>query len=72
MTWKIGVVAGLATMGSMSIACLVGSAIPLILDRLGFDPATASSIFLTMLTDSLGYAVFLTLAFLTRGWLGVG
>ncbi|MDX2115558.1 MAG: magnesium transporter [Planctomycetota bacterium] len=72
MTWKIGVIAGLAMMGSMTIACLVGTAIPLILDRLGFDPATASSIFLTMLTDSLSYTVFLTLAFLMRGWLGVG
>jgi magnesium transporter len=71
LNWRLGVVAGLATMGAMSAACIVGAGIPLLLDRLGFDPATASSIFLTMLTDSLSYGIFLTLAFFMRGWLGV-
>lgn len=71
MSWRLGAVAGAAMLGSMTIACLVGCAIPLILDRAGFDPATASSIFLTMLTDSISYAVFLTIAFILRGWLGV-
>lgn len=71
MSWQLGVVAGLAMTGAMTTACLVGAAIPLVLDRLGFDPATASSIFLTMLTDSLSYGVFLGLAFVMRGWLGV-
>lgn len=72
LTWKIGVVAGLATAGAMTAACLVGAAIPLILDRMGLDPATASSIFLTMLTDFLSYGIFLTMAFWMRTWLGVG
>lgn len=72
LTWKIGVIAGAATAGAMAMACFVGAAIPLLMDRLGFDPATASSIFLTMMTDFLSYGVFLTLAFACRGWLGVG
>lgn len=72
MSWRLGVVAGLAMTGAMTVGCLVGSAIPIVLDRLGFDPATASSIFLTMLTDSLSYAVFLTIAFVLHGWIAGG
>lgn len=68
MSWRLGVVAGVAMMAAMTSACLIGAAIPLILERLGFDPATASSIFLTMLTDGLSYAIFLTLAFVLRDW----
>ena len=71
LTWRLGLVAGIATTGSMTIACLVGASIPLVLDRLRFDPATASSIFLTMLTDFVSYGVFLTIAFLMRSFLGV-
>lgn len=68
MSWRLGAVAGVAMMAAMTAACLIGAGIPLLLDRLGFDPATASSIFLTMLTDGLSYAIFLTLAFVMRGW----
>ncbi|HBS28750.1 MAG TPA: magnesium transporter [Phycisphaerales bacterium] len=72
LNWRLGIVAGLAMALAMPVSCLVGGAIPLILDRRGFDPATASSIFLTMLTDFLSYGIFLSLAFLFRSWLGVG
>lgn len=68
MSWRLGAVAGIAMMAAMTSACLIGAGIPLLLDRLGLDPATASSIFLTMLTDGLSYAIFLTLAFVLRGW----
>jgi len=43
-------------------AALAGSSIPLLLRRFGFDPAMASNIFLTMITDSVGFGVFLTIA----------
>lgn len=36
--------------------------IPLTLERLGVDPAVASSVFLTTLTDSIGFFAFLGLA----------
>ncbi len=68
MSWRLGAVAGIAMASAMTAACLIGAAIPLILDRLNFDPATASSIFLTMLTDGLSYAVFLGLAFAMQTW----
>ena len=43
-------------------AALAGSSIPLILRRLGLDPAMASNIFLTMITDAVGFGVFLLTA----------
>jgi magnesium transporter len=50
---------------SMAFACMVagvsGSAIPIILKRLGADPATASSIFLTTITDVVSMGTFLSL-----------
>ena len=39
-----------------------GVVVPLTLDRLKADPAVASSIFVTMTTDSMGFLVFLGLA----------
>ena len=56
---------GLITLGAMSLSCMVaglaGSMIPLVLKRLGADPATASSIFLTTLTDVVSMGSFLGL-----------
>lgn len=46
----------------MLVGSLAGAGIPLILKKLGRDPAQASSIFLTTLTDSLGFFFFLGLA----------
>lgn len=67
--WRMGIVAGVAMTGAMTAACLIGASIPLGLDRLGLDPATASSIFLTMMTDFLSYGVFLALVLVMQGWL---
>ncbi|GGD93693.1 hypothetical protein GCM10011515_11850 [Tsuneonella deserti] len=51
---------------AMLIACTVsgiaGAMIPMILKRLGADPATASSIFLTTASDVASMGIFLTLA----------
>lgn len=55
----------LITLGAMSLSCMVaglaGSTIPLVLKRFGADPATASSIFLTTLTDVVSMGSFLGL-----------
>jgi magnesium transporter len=50
---------------------LVGSSLPLLVRRFGADPATASTIFLTMVTDSMSFLVFLGLAYLLSGWIGI-
>lgn len=44
------------------VAGVAGVAIPLLLDRLDQDPAVASSIFVTMTTDLMGFLAFLGLA----------
>lgn len=47
---------------SMAIAAVCGSIIPIVLTALGRDPATASSILLTSVTDTTGFLSFLGLA----------
>lgn len=54
---------------SMTIAGLAGASVPVILVKLGLDPAQASSIILTTVTDVLGFLSFLGLATLAVGWL---
>jgi len=58
----LGGVLGLAIVINLTVAGLSGSALPVLLQRLGFDPAVASSAFLTSITDVVGFYVFLGLA----------
>jgi len=64
--WKgnsmMGLVLGLALAGNMFIAGIIGTMIPLGLKALKLDPALASSVLVTAVTDSFGFALFLTLA----------
>lgn len=57
----LGVVVFLAMLGNLMIAGIVGVSVPIILEKLGFDPAVASSIFLTAFTDTLGFLLVLGL-----------
>jgi magnesium transporter len=58
----MGGVVMVAMMASCVIAGLAGALIPLTLKRLGADPATASSIFLTTASDVASMGIFLSLA----------
>jgi magnesium transporter len=58
----LGGVIGLAIVINLLVAGFAGSALPVLLDRLGYDPAVASSAFLTSITDVVGFYVFLGLA----------
>ncbi|SHN50999.1 magnesium transporter [Desulfovibrio litoralis] len=60
--YALGFVMGAALILDMLLGALAGASIPLILKSLGRDPAQASSIFLTMITDSAGFFVFLGFA----------
>ncbi|MEM7038532.1 MAG: magnesium transporter, partial [Bacteroidota bacterium] len=60
--WTLGLVVFLALIGNLLVAGFAGSAIPLLLQRLGVDPAVASSILMTAFTDILGYTLLLGLA----------
>jgi magnesium transporter len=58
----LGLVVFLAMIGSCIASGLCGALVPLTLRRLGFDPATASSIFLTTATDVVSMGMLLGLA----------
>ncbi len=67
----LGIVIGAAMVLNMALACAFGALIPLGLRRAGLDPAQASSIFLTTVTDIVGFAAFLGMATtaLRMGWI---
>ncbi|MEE9434988.1 MAG: magnesium transporter [Sphingorhabdus sp.] len=60
--WTLGSVIAGAILFNIVIAASSGVAIPVVLDRLDQDPAVSSSIFVTMITDSMGFLIFLGLA----------
>ncbi len=60
--WDLAAVMGGALLGDMLLGSLAGGAIPLFFRSIGRDPAQASSIFLTAVTDSAGFFIFLGLA----------
>jgi magnesium transporter len=65
----LGFVIGLAMLTVLAAAALGGLLIPVVLDRLGADPAVSSGPFVTTITDVVGFAAFLGIATL---WFGLG
>jgi magnesium transporter len=59
---NLGLVIAAAMLFNIVVAGLAGVMVPLTLDRLEADPAVASSVFVTMITDSMGFFAFLGLA----------
>jgi magnesium transporter len=59
---RLGVVVFFAMAGNLMVAGFAGAFIPLLLERLGIDPAVASSIFVTTFTDVCGFLLLLGLA----------
>ena len=64
----LGMVIGLAMVVNMIAAGTAGVLIPLALNKLKIDPAIASSVFVTTVTDVVGFFAFLGLA---RLWFGL-
>ncbi|MBL8637088.1 MAG: magnesium transporter [Alphaproteobacteria bacterium] len=58
----LGLVIGAAMITNLIVAGFFGSSIPVLLDKIGIDPAVASSVFLTTMTDVIGFFAFLGLA----------
>lgn len=58
----LGGVIALAMLINIIVSGLAGVLVPVIFDRLRQDPAVASSVFVTMITDSMGFFAFLGLA----------
>jgi len=60
--YKLGIVIGAAMIINLFCAGLFGAIIPLSLKKVGIDPAVASSVLLTTVTDIVGFFAFLGLA----------
>lgn len=60
--YQLGLVIGSAMITNLVVAGFFGASVPIMLDRYDIDPAIASSVFLTMMTDVLGFLTFLGLA----------
>jgi len=61
-SWQIGGVMAIAMIVTLVLAAFSGMAIPLVLARTGIDPAIASSVILTTITDVVAFSAFLGLA----------
>lgn len=64
--WKhnfiLGFVIGMAMLCAITVANLAGSLIPILMDRLGFDPAVASGPFITTLSDLTSVLIYFNIA----------
>jgi magnesium transporter len=65
---QLGIVIGLAMLCNLVAGALGGILIPLVLDRSGADPAVSSGVFVTTVTDVVGFFSFLAIATL---WFGL-
>jgi len=60
--FDISLILGIAMLTNLVVAAFSGTIIPLFLVRIGVDPAVASSVFITTVTDVVGFFLFLGLA----------
>jgi len=61
-SWQLGLVMVGAMMLNLMLAATVGVTVPLVMEKLGRDPAVGSSVMITAITDSGGFFIFLGLA----------
>ena len=59
--YLIGVVIGIAMIANLGFAALSGVLIPIMLKRVGVDPALGGGVILTTITDVIGFSSFLAL-----------
>lgn len=58
----LGLIILLAIIGNMIVAGFIGTSVPLALDAFGLDPALASTVVVTAITDVCGFLIYLSLA----------
>ena len=61
-TAMLGIVIAISMLINLVVANLAGTTIPVILEKLGIDPALASGAFVTTVTDVVGFFAFLSIA----------
>lgn len=57
--WRLGAVVWFALWANLLVAAVAGSFVPLLLEKVGVDPAVASSMFVTAFTDTVGFLLLL-------------
>ncbi len=67
--WTFGILVSVGMFASVNIAGAVGTAIPLLSKKLGFDPALTAGPFETAFQDVVGISIFLGMATLMLPWL---
>lgn len=60
--YKIATILAIAMVINLAVAAIFGTIVPLIMSKLGKDPAASATIFITTATDVLGFMAFLGLA----------
>lgn len=58
----IGFIVGVSIFAALSVATMIGTIVPLLINRLKLDPAVASGPFITTLMDNLGLIIYFTVA----------
>ncbi len=61
-SFSLGLLLGAAMVINLVCAAIAGASIPVVLDRIGIDPALAGGVLLTTVTDIIGFMAFLGLA----------
>jgi magnesium transporter len=67
--WQFGLVVGVAMFVSVNLSGVVGTTVPMISKRLGFDPALTAGPFETAFQDVVGISIFLSLATFMLRWI---
>jgi magnesium transporter len=68
----LSLIIALSMISSMILAAVAGALVPIILKKMGQDPALSSSIILTTVTDIAGFMSFLGIATILSGMLAAG
>ncbi|MBC8201208.1 MAG: magnesium transporter, partial [Planctomycetes bacterium] len=66
---RLGIIFAWAMVVSMGIGTFTGAAIPIVMKRVGADPAQASAIFLIMITDAVAFSSLLGFAWIALQWM---
>ena len=58
----LGLIVGFSILGTLSVSAVIGATVPLLINKLKFDPAIASGPFITTLNDIIGLLIYFTIA----------
>src|SRR5690625_1175698 len=60
--WVLALIVGVSILCTLSVSTVIGSTVPLLIDKLKLDPAIASGPFITTLNDIIGLLIYFSIA----------